>query len=170
MKKFLFIVLAICFCLTAVSCKSKDEKTETLTAETRPIVSADEAGIVSHGFVKETEFPAIERLTEWYAGALPLETVPGALIYSKDDTDRLWHCWVYLGAQGEHDALSLRAVTDGELCVILDYTDDTYNDAENLGAYYFTVESDTAPDFDLLINGEDEGLIVTHADVSVARS
>ena len=170
MKKVLFIVLTICFCLTAASCIGKGDAKDTGTAETRPTVSADEAGIVSHGFVKETELPAIERLTEWYTGVLPLETVPGALIYSKDDTDGLWHCWVYLGAQGERDALSLRAATDDGLCVILDYTDDTYGDAKNLGAYYFTVDSDTAPDFDLLINGEDEGLIVTHADGSVART
>ena len=169
MKRMLFILLAICFCLTAASCKVKDGTNDTPTAETPPTVSADEAGIVSHGFVKETELPAIERLTEWYAGVLPLETIPGALIYSKDDTDGLWHCWVYLGAQGEQDALTLCATTDDGLCVILNYTDDTYGDANILGAYYFTVDSDTAPDFDLLINGEDEGLIVTHADVSVAK-
>ena len=169
MKRLLFILLAICFCLTAASCIDKGDAKDTGTAETHSTVSADEAGIVSHGFVKETELPAIERLTEWYAGVLPLETIPGALIYSKDDTDGLWHCWVYLGALGDHDALTLYAATDDGLCVILNYTDDTYGDANILGAYYFTVDSDTAPDFDLVINGEDEGLIVTHADVSVAK-
>ncbi len=169
MKKVLFVVLAVCFCLTAASCVSKGDVKDTGTSAPLPTVSADAAGIVSHGFVDETGFPANATLTEWYTEALPIETVPASLIYAKDGSDGLWHCWVYIGAQGEQDALTLRATVGEELCVILDYTDRENSGEDKLGAYYFTVRADAAPDFDLLINGEDEGMIVTHADASVAK-
>ena len=169
MKRVLFILLSVCLILCAASCKSEDGATDTDTKETRPTVSADEAGIVSHGFVAETDFPANETLTEWYVNALPLETVAGSLIYAKDDTDGLWHCWAYLVEHGERDTLTLRADTRDGLCVILDYTNDLYTNDTVLGAYYFTVQTESTPTFDLLINGEDEGMIITHADSTVAR-
>ena len=108
-------------------------------------------------------------MTEWYVNALPLETVAGSLIYAKDDTDGLWHCWAYLVEHGERDTLTLRADTRDGLCVILDYTNDLYTNDTVLGAYYFTVQTESTPTFDLLINGEDEGMIITHADSTVAR-
>lgn len=171
MKKLCLFILIFSLVFIA-SCQSKDgSATDTNdTADTTPTVSAEEAGIVSHGFVNETDFPANESLTEWYTNALSIETVPGSLIYAKDDTDGLWHCWVYLGAIGAQDALVFRATTDGGLCVIIDFTADPYTSGETMGAYYFTVRSDASPDFDLIIDGENEGMIITHADVSVAKS
>ena len=169
MKRLLFILLSVCLIFSAASCKSKDAATETDTKAPRPTVSADAAGIVSHGFVAETNLPANETLTEWYVGALSIETVAGSLIYAKDDTDGLWHCWAYFVEHGERDGLTLRADTSDGLCVILDYTNDPLPEDAVLGAYYFTVQADNAPDFDLLVNGEDEGMIITHADSTVAR-
>ena len=169
MKRVLFILLSVCLILCAASCESKDGTTDTDTKETRPTVSADEAGIVFHGFVAETDFPTNETLTEWYVDALSIETVSGSLIYAKDDTDGLWHCWAYFVEHGERDGLTLRADTSDGLCVILDHTKDLYTSDTVLGAYYFTVQADNAPDFDLLVNGENDGMIITHADSTVAR-
>ncbi len=169
MKKVLFIVLSLCLLLSAASCKSKNGAADTDAKESRPTVSADEAGIVSHGLIDETDFPANEQLTEWYVHAMSLENIAGSLIYSKDDTDGLWHCWVYLVSHGERDGLTLRADTSDGLCIILDYKDDPIEDDALSGAYYFTVRSDVPPEFDLLVNGEDEGMIITHADSTVAR-
>ena len=169
MKKLLFTFLSLCLLLSAVSCQDQDGTTNTQATEARPTVSANEAGIVYRGFVPEAELPANEELTDWYTDALNLETVPASLLYSKDEADGLWHCWIFFVEHGSRDTLSICADVREELCVILEYKNDPLPEDADLGAYYFTVDSEASPAFDLLVNGEHDGLIKIRALGTVAK-
>ena len=172
MKRTLIFSLLICLLLSCASCigaKEPSIDTSDATDETRPTVSAAAAGLVSHGFVSEEDFPANARLTEWYADAIEREFVPCSVLYAKDETDGLWHCWVYLASWAEGDTVTFSADNTDGLCVIIQHKAATPDADGSTGATYFTVACDAAPAFDLLVNGEDEALIVTHADVSVSK-
>lgn len=171
MKKTLIFSLLLCLLLSCASCVSaKEPSINTSDAtETRSTVSAEEAGIVSHGFVSEEDFPANTRITEWYADAIVREYVPCSVLYAKDDTDGLWHCWVYLTSWTQGDTVTLSADKTDGVCVIIQHKAADAESTGSTGATYFTVVCNATPTFDLLVNGEEEGLIATHADVSVAK-
>lgn len=169
MKKQILLSLCLCLLLAFSSCVSPQSSASDTTAQTKITVSAEDAGIISHGFIVEEDFPTNERLTEWYADAVTREYVPGAIIYSKDDTDGLWHCWLYLVSYTDGDMVTLRGNNDNGLCVLISHAS-THTDATgSTGAHYFTVNSESTPSFELTVNGEKEGLIITHADISVSK-
>ncbi|MBQ7347406.1 MAG: hypothetical protein IJW55_05565 [Clostridia bacterium] len=167
MKKTLLFLLTLCLLISVASC-AKDGTIE----DDEPLsVASDTSAIVSHGWVAENALPQNTALADWYAASSARQIVNNALICSRDDNDGLWHCWLYLGAWEEGDTLSFGADSTDGYTVVISHIAYAEDDGDNsTGVFYFTVDSPAELDFDLYVNNDSEGMIVTHSDVSVKKA
>lgn len=110
----------------------------------------------------EGSLPTIPDLTDWYADAVDREQLTNALLYSEENG--VWHCWLYVGCHSEGDKTTV-TVADGVLNIRVSAAVPAQSGARSV--LYFTLESAVEPDANITVNGEDEGILLTHADTSV---
>ena len=164
-NQILTVLLCVCLCLGMSAC-TQNGNTPDETTETG--IPFSETGIVSHGCVEEADFPTDAAFSSWFALAYNREQLTNALLYAKDGTDGLWHCWLYLGSYTEGDTLELGAVS-AQGTVLLRHT---ANDEASLQAscvFYFTVDREAEPEFELYQNGDYAGMLVTLGDKAIKK-
>ena len=162
--KFISALLSALLLLSCSACQSKDEKNEkgessTAATENANLQSADEYGVTTIGYISEKNFPENEELKTWFAQAQERSNLVWAILYGKDEESGLWYCWLYSDGCDLSDTLRIQIdSTDGtEVCL-----NATSSPNKSAGAFCFALPSQTEPSFSLLINGEKEGLVVTH--------
>ena len=166
MKKIVLCLLAISLTVFLVACKVGDG-----TSPGNPSQTPDLSAISSREWVEAEQLPQNDAVLDWYEDAAAREIVRNALICSLDEIDGLWHCWLYLGAWEEGDSLSFGIDTTNGYTVVINHTAYAEDDGTNsAGAFYFTVASSTEPSFDLYVNQESEGMLVTRSDVTVKHT
>ena len=171
MKKTKLLQLLL-FCLAllcAVSCSKKNDGTSNGNTD-RVVISAEQSGIRSHGRLTEAELPQNAEILDWYEEAKDREVIPYALLYAKEPSDGVWHCWLYVGTWQEGDTLTLGTLAANGYCVTMDYTTAAEDaDAGGEGVFYFTFSCEGEPSFEFSVNGDTDGFVSQHADCSVAR-
>ena len=157
-------LLLLAILISLASCQDK-----AADGTDRIIVSATDSGIVSDGLIPEENLPQNAEILDWYEEAKAREMIPYALLYSKDASDGLWHCWLYIGTWQKGDSLTLGRLKGDGCCVTMDYaTEATDPDTGAAGAFHFSFPYEGEPSFEFSVNGDTDGLISTICDVSVA--
>ena len=155
-------LLAAILCLSLVGCNNGGN--DPLDSDE----STDAKGVTAHGRVEASDFPANTELTDWYARSMVREQLTNAILCSYEESDGLWHCWLYLGAYQKGDAVAFGASQqDGTVYIRHTAADPDASGAT--GAFYFTVEQADEPTFELYVNGDFVGMIVTLAQGSMKR-
>ena len=164
MKKKLTItaILLLALLLSAVSCS--DSKNGD-----RVVIPLSESGILSDGLIAEASLPQNTEILDWYEVAKARELLPYSLLYSKDENDGKWHCWLYVGTWQEGDKLSLSKLDASGFCVIIDYTTEAEESETGAsGAFHFSFSYEGEPSFEFSVNGDTDGLVTTVSNLSVA--
>lgn len=164
MKKALAVLLLFCLLCPVLSslsaCSRSGEREEETTVASREALTPGESVFVPVG-----ELPENDALREWFRAAADREQVPGALLYAADPETGLWHCWLYCSDRTEGETLSFSV--SGSLVSVLRSPTSGKTDAG--GAVYFTLSLAGEPEFELLLAGENRGILVTHAKTAVLR-
>lgn len=159
--KCISLLLSLLLLFSLAACKKQDEKEDTQTAapQNQSLQSADEYGVTTFGYIAEEDFPACEELDGWYAQAKERSNLVWAILYGKDEESGLWYCWLYSDGCDLSDSLTIGIdSSDGvEACLSANS-----NQNKRAGAFCFALPAQTEPSFSLLIDGEKEGLVVTH--------
>ena len=164
MKKILLCLLALCLLSSLVACTQKTGG----ESESAQAIEPSPSEIVSEGRIAENALPHDAALVEWLAEAAERTVVKNAVLFSRGDG--VWCCWLYLGDWTEGDTLTFGADTADGYRVVLSHAAQRTDGAEEAGGvFYFTVQTDAEPNFDLYVNKESEGLVVTHSDEPVAK-
>ena len=158
------ILLVLLLCLSMICSLSACNKGDGNGGE--PPATDLPIGMTVHGWVEEADLPDISDLTDWYSLAKSREQLTCTLLYALDETDGLWHCWLYMGCFSGGDTLSFE---DADGILVIRGTVKDPDAAGHSGAYYFTLQSDSEPEIELYLNGSFEGILLTHADTSVKR-
>lgn len=162
------LLAALLLTLSLTACRDKDQTDTPTSPEESTTIPFSETGIVSHGTVKEAELPSDTALADWYEQAKAREQLTDALFYAKDAEDGLWHCWLYVGSYREGDSLELGAGSaDGTV-----YIRHTAASPDEIGAacvFYFTVDREGEPTFELHRNNDISGLLLTLAQAAVKQ-
>ena len=116
--------------------------------------------------IDSASLPENATVREWFRKAQEREQLTNALLYSKD-SDGLWHCWLYIASYRDGDSISHEVNGDGVTVISATLKDPDATDCN--GAHYFTLTSDTEPEFELEINGSFAPMLVTHAISSVKK-
>ena len=167
-KLLLTALLLLALLLASVSCQN-GKRDQTPDSSHRVVLSATDCGIVSDGWIAETALPQNTEILEWYEESKAREIIPYALLYSKDASDGLWHCWLYVGTWQADDVLTLGKLDTEGFCVTMSYEtkrDDPETGAA--GAIHFSFSYEGEPSFEFSVNGDSDGMISTISDVSVA--
>lgn len=168
LKKFLLSLLALVFCLSLAACTGNGDREESTADGTGSEISAAEAGIVAHGKFFQEDFPDNAEFDEWFELAREREQLTNALIYSKDDSDGLWHCRLYVGSFTDGDSVAFGSESAEGIILIRH----TAQDESSLGSayiFYFTVDRNEEPEFEFYQNDSFEGMLVTHAESSMTK-
>ena len=168
MKTRLLITAILLISLLFSSCSdTKNNKQQDGTD--REVLSAADSGIVSDGWIAEAKLPQSTEILDWYEVSKARELIPYALLYSKDEADGKWHCWLYIGTWQSGDTLTLGRLDADGFCVTMDYATEATDPALGAaGAFHFSFSFDGEPSFEFSVNGDTDGLISTISDVSVA--
>lgn len=165
MKKRFLCLLAICLLLTCTAC-ARDRNGEQ---ETDAPITASPKEIASQGRIAEDALPEDTAVRDWYDDAVARSIVRNTVLFSRGE-DGTWGCWLYLGDWTEGDGLTFGADTsDGYRVVISHAAQRTDGEEGAGGVFYFTVQTDAEPEFDLFVNREPEGMIVTHSESVLAK-
>lgn len=157
--RILCMLLAVSLLLLLAACHNTDP---TPTPETGDIATGSTEGLSTPLRYAEVSLPAIPDLADWYADAVDREQLTNALLYSEENG--IWHCWLYVGCHSEGDKTTV-TVADGVLNIRVSAAAPTQSGARSV--LYFTLESAVEPDANITVNGENEGILLTHADTSV---
>ncbi len=166
-KKFTvtaLLLLSLSLLLCSVSCSDQANGND------RVILSTADSGILSDGLIAESSLPQNTEIQDWYEESKSREILPYALLYSKDESDGRWHCWLYVGTWQDGDSLKLGKLDASGFCVTIDYATPSENPQPGCtGAFHFSFSYDEGePTFEFSVNGDTDGLISTVSDVSVA--
>ena len=166
-KRLTAILLLAVFLLPILSaCKEQKQPEQTSPEEESTTIPFAQTGIVLHGELSADELPHDQTLSAWYENAIGRTQLTNAILYAKDPTDGLWHCWLYVGAYQEGDTLELGAISaDGTV-----YIRHTAADTAKIGAtsvFYFTVERADEPEFEMVQNNDTVGLLLTVGSTAV---
>ena len=116
-------------------------------------------------FVPQESLPTDSALAEWYAVASEREQVTNAVLTAKDSSS-VWHTWICAG----DGALTVERITEGEgtdpLVVI--HLVSAKERSVQKGLYYVSIFSEGRPSFEVRVDGEDTGVIVTYSETPVA--
>ncbi len=160
------LLLAVLLLSMLSACKDEKQPEQTPPEEESTTIPFSQTGIVLHGEVRADELPNEPTFTDWYERSTIRTQLTNTILYAKDPTDGLWHCWLYVGAYQENDVLELGAISaDGTV-----YIRHTAADASHTGAtcvFYFTVERDGEPEFEMVQNNDTAGLLLTVGSTAV---
>lgn len=169
------LIVALCACgnTDGDEMETRDPNWTTLATTERAEIKNPE-GVSAAEFVRSSEFGGNVELTTWLSESLE-RAIEYTLICSKQEDSSLWHCWLY--AEGGLSSAKLEFSKDAneqDLFLIRYTQSDVATDADgNIasaeGVWYFTVTAESLPQFEVLKDGENMGILVTYADASVAR-
>ena len=166
-KILITVLLLLALLLSSVSCQ--DKQNNASDSSDRVVISAADCNIVSDGWIAEEALPQNTEILDWYEASKARELIPYALLYSKDATDGLWHCWLYIGTWQKGDTLTLGRLDADGFCLTMDYvTEETDPQTGAAGAFHFSFPYKGEPSFEFSVNGDTDGLISTISDISVA--
>ena len=159
--KFISALLSLVLLLSLSACQSKGEEasTENATSQNQSLQSADEYGVTTLGYISEQNFPANEELKQWYDKTEERTNLVWAIFYGKDESNGLWYCWLYADGCNPSDSLRIQIDNRERTQVHLEAQS---TKAVQAGAFCFAFPSENEPAFSLLVDGEKQGLIVTH--------
>ena len=179
--------IAVCLLLLAsvVACFGCDqtngdplETLETIDPSwtTAPVTAreeiADPQEFSKLSFVLAEELSAHEEVLSWFLSNSEREQVTHAILCSQDPDNGTWYCWFY--ADGGMEAATLKVSKDAraEETYLLRYQPSASASANEelptAGVWYFTLDAE-APQFEVLTDGENVGVLLTYADGSVKR-
>ena len=132
--------------------------------ETPPQVNsnAKDAGLLTQLRIEEQDMPPRKELTEWYREAKQREQLTNAILYAKDETDGLWHCWLYIGSHEPGDTLEYGYDSETDT-ILFKHTDQDPDSIVTKGVFYFTLDREEKPVFELYQNGAFVGMLHTHS-------
>lgn len=162
-KRVAWLLLSLALLVSFSACHETGPDTNT---DVPPVATAE--GVVNHGKVAQDDLPTDPDFIEWYTMACEREQLTNALYYAQDDAG-LWHCWLYIGEDLREASFSIATNTESGFCVVLRCNGNTAGELGAEGAYYFTVDCDEEPAFELFINGEFAGMLQTLAVSAVPK-
>ena len=153
-------LLCLLLCLCLLGCFLACEKEET-----PPEVDSDatDAGLLTQLRIEEDDMPPRRELTEWYEDAEEREQLTNAILYAKDESDGLWHCWLYIGSHQAGDTLEYSYDSENDV-ILFRHTDGDTDTLGSDGVFYFTLDREEEPAFELYQNGSFVGMLHTHGE------
>ncbi len=186
LMKRLTLMLCICLTLSLLSCTGDrqqwaNDEVQTIdpnwtaaTTTVRQEIPSPE-GVSAAEFVPSAQFPAVTELAVWFASSLEREQTAYAILCSQDGEGERWHCWLYAENGTAGATLTFSKDAEAEDLYLIRYaangaaTDAAGATAASVGAWYFTVTAKELPQFEVLVNEESAGVLVSYAADSVAR-
>lgn len=160
LMRALLLTLSVLLMLCAISCQKKPSVEEDTTkageAETYPAAQ----GVEVVGFLKENDFPQNSDFTEWLEDARESEQIDYAVLVVSEA--ELYRCYLYSAVRGEDDAVRVGyRQEDGYLILQLDEPTEQEQGKGKGELFSFTVTSASAPQLEILVDGDSKGVRVT---------
>ncbi len=112
------------------------------------------------GFLKEEGFPKNSDFTEWLEGARDSEQIDYAVLVVREAD--LYRCYLYSAVRGEDDAVRVGLRQEDGVLILQPDAPTEEEQGEGKGELFcFTVDSASAPQMEILVDGDSKGFRVT---------
>ena len=160
LMRAMLLTLSVLLALCAISCQGKSpvEEDTTKAGEEETYPTAQDVEVL--GFLKENDFPKNSDFTEWLEDARESEQIDYAVLVVAEES--LYRCYLYSAVRGEDDAVRVGyRQKDGYLILQPDAPTDEEQGKGKDELFCFTVSSVSAPQLEILVEGDSKGVRVT---------